>query len=311
MNSHSAKMTNATEAQSDKEALFDAIVTRNPMQKKFIENSWQSLSVEEQLQFCRYLKFCLASGLSHDAIAEAYDVIVKDTFREQVYFKRHGHYRYARYDEVADSVYQNPEYMQNYMVGLAISGYLWPNHVELHRFYQNWINRSHTGQYLEIGPGHGYYFMQAARTGLFDHCQGVDISPASVAMTNNIMSSEIFGPFENYNIKLADFFTWNSGKKYDFIVMAEVLEHVENPQDFLNKLASLLTSSGTLYITTCINSPAIDHIYLYTDIQALLNQVAHAGLIVIDRKVVPYTGQTLAESMKQKLPVNIALVLNK
>ena len=291
--------------------LFHAIVQLNPMQKKFVESSWKNLTCAEQNELQLYLQYSLSTGLTIAEMAKAYDVIVKDTFKEQMYFKRHSRYRYSRYDEVARDVYQNPGYMNYYMVGLAISGYLWPNHVELHRFYQHWLTEDHTGHYLEIGPGHGYYFMQAARTGKFTHYQGVDISPSSVELTHNIMSSNIYGPFNNYSVDLADFFTWDQAQHYDFIVMAEVLEHVENPQDFLNRIRDLLTDDGKAYINTCINTPAIDHIFLYPNVESIQQQVKLAGLESIDQTVIPYANLTIEESMAQKLPVNVAMVLKK
>lgn len=80
--------------------------------------------------------------------------------------------------------------MNYYMVGLAISGYLWPNHVELHRFYQHWLTEDHCGRYL----GMDTTSCRLHEAGKFTHYQGVDISPSSVELTHNIMSSDIYGP---------------------------------------------------------------------------------------------------------------------
>lgn len=289
--------------------LFEAISNLNPMQSKFVENSWSALHDVEKEDFNKYLKYCICFGFSIYEVAKAYDLIVKDTFKEQVYFKRHGRYRYSSYLEVEKAVYQNPDYMKYYMIGLAVSGYLWPNHVELHRFFKHVINSDVQGSYLEVGPGHGYYFMEAAFSEKFNFCQGVDISPSSVEMTSHILNSGIFGLFSNWNVELCDFLEWNESKKYDFIVMAEVLEHVERPEEFLYKLRSLINPCGKVYITTCLNSPAIDHIYLYDSIDSLTSQVMAAGFLIEGQKVIPYVGATLEQSVEQALPINVAMVL--
>ena len=57
--------------------------------------------------------------------------------------------------------------------------------------------------------------------------------------------------------------------------MGEVLEHVEEPDILLNKLGMMLDDDGYAFITTPTNSPAPEHIYLFTDkndIQSLLNK---------------------------------------
>ena len=295
---------------NDANALFEAIAAINPMQRRFIDKSWRQLSEEEKSGFVRYVNFCQEMGKSLSEIANAYNVIVKDTLVEQIYFRRHGRYRNSSYIEVANAVYQNPAYMTDYMIGLALSGYLWPNHVAMHRFFQAWLNRAPSGRYLEVGPGHGYYFMQAACTGRFSHCHGIDISPTSVALTKAIMSSHLYGPFTNYEIAVQDFCTWESDDQFELIVMAEVLEHVENPSAFLRRIGDLLTPGGCAYITTCINSPAIDHIYLYPSLETLEQQVKDSGFVIAERLVVPYGELTLEQSMGQRLPVNVAMVIS-
>ena len=66
-----------------------------------------------------------------------------------------------------------------------------------------------------------------------------------------------------------------------------------------------------IFVTTCINSPAIDHIYLYRTIEEIENQIDNAKLDIREKKVVPYFKKSISESMAQSLPVNVAFVLGK
>lgn len=289
--------------------LIKKITVLNPLQSSFLDESLRVAESSDKETLEAYLGYCSAKGISVDFLAQSYDLIVKDTFKEQVYFQRHKKYRYSTYADVANSVYQSEEYMTKYMYGLALSAFLWPNHRELHHFFLDSIVTDKTGDYLEIGPGHGFYFMQSMKKGNFSKYKGVDISPTSVALTTDIISSQYFGRFDNYEIECSDFLSSSTSGNYDFIVMSEVLEHVEQPQQFLARIEQLLANDGSAFITTCINSPAIDHIFLYESINDLIEQVEGVGLQVTSQLVVPYSNLTLEESMERLLPVNVAMTL--
>lgn len=299
-------MNNALLAQ-----LLTEIGRINPLQTRFLEQSLSDLTEHEICTFFQYLNYCLAHGITIEYLAKSYDLIVKDTFREQVYFRRHGHYRYRTYDEVANSVYHHPEYMNQYMYGLALSTFLWPNHLAMYRFFIDTLPKQRAGRYLEVGPGHGFYFMQAMHHSQYDFFQGVDISATSVEMTNSILASKDFAKSPNYLITQSDFFKWDSQKKFDCLVMAEVLEHVEQPLAFLQQLHLLANNGAHVFITTCINAPAIDHIYLYPNIESLRLQINESGFSIRNELVIPYMGKTLEQTNYYKLPINIAMVLDK
>ena len=303
-------MTRLADLSDATKQLIGAIVAANPLQAQFIEESLSGLSAGEASLLDAYLSFCSDCGISCPYLAECYDTIVRDTVTEQLFFRRHGTYRYSKYAEVAQSVYQNPEYMKRYMYGLAITTYLWPNHRTIHRFFSTELPRRRGGRYLEIGPGHGVYFMTAMRDGAFEHYSGVDISPTSVELTRSLLASGRFGRFVNYELACSNFLDRNLPKtQYEAVVMGEVLEHVEDPEIFMTRIRELSTPDAFIFVTTAINAPAVDHIYLFDSVVAVHALVEGAGFRVVAEKTVPYSGMTLEESMTQRLPVNIALVL--
>ncbi|MCE0556219.1 class I SAM-dependent methyltransferase [Motilimonas sp. E26] len=283
----------------------------NPLQTQFLDRSLSVLSAQERTTFLQYLNYCLAQDITVEHLAKSYDLIVKDTFREQVYFRRHGQYRHQSYQEVANSVYHHPEYMNQYMHGLALSTFLWPNHLAMYRFFIETLPKQRTGRYLEVGPGHGFYFMKAMQCSQYNFYQGVDISATSVEMTQRILSCPHFNCSADYLITEADFFAWDSTQTFDCLVMAEVLEHVEQPGAFLQQLYTLANEGAHVFITTCINTPAIDHIYLYPDMQSLRQQINESGFSIKNELVIPYLGKTLEETVVDKLPINTAMVLEK
>jgi 2-polyprenyl-3-methyl-5-hydroxy-6-metoxy-1,4-benzoquinol methylase len=292
--------------------LTDAIVRINPLQRAFIEESLIDVRDHELRDLDAYIRFAEAAGIESDYLAESYDLIVKDTLREQMYFQRHGCYRYSTFDEVAGSVYFNEEYMRKYMHGLAITAYLWPNHRALHRYFIDVIPTDKDGRYLEIGPGHGVFMMCAMRKTAFSRFEGVDISPTSVEMTRSLLGSGLFGDFASWEIIEQDFFASDmEDGGYSAVVMGEVLEHVEDPGQFLRQINTVATDDAFIFITTPVNAPAIDHIYLFDSVESIEALVSDAGLTVRDSLLVPYPGLSVEESTAQKLPVNVAMVLGK
>ena len=244
--------------------LIKSIITSNPMQEDPLEEILFTLWDEEKNQLEQYLSFCSSINISIDILAKAYNTITMDTLREQIFFQRHGRYRYSSFEEVANKVYFDPQYMTYYMYGLALTLFLWPNHLEVFRFFKSKMPCIKKGRYLEIGPGHGFFFKYAAQNSKLDLCLGVDISPTSLEMTRQLLTLE--SSLRNITWKLinADFLTMpDTQEKFDAIVMGEVLEHVEQPLLFLLKIKEFAKENTFIFITTVINAPAVDHIYLF------------------------------------------------
>jgi len=295
-------------------ALVDDLAARiaqaNPMTVKVLEGAIAALSSSESEELEAYLAHTLDGGHDMAFVALSYDTIVKDTLREQIYFRRHGRYRYSRYVDVASSVYMNNDYMSRYMVGLAVTTFLWPNHLAIHRFFREALQHAGGGDYLEIGPGHGVFFMAAMRSGRFRHCLGVDLSPTSIAMTRGLLEGGRFGRFHDYELRQADFLEASLPQKaFQAVVMGEVLEHVESPGDFMSRIAELAAPGAFVFITTAINAPAVDHIFLFDSPGAVRQLARDAGFQVRGEAICPYVGMTLEQTMAQRLPVNIALHL--
>lgn len=290
--------------------LAKQVLEMNPTHAQFLGESIAGIQPDESADLDRYLNFMASSGHSMEYLAECYNLIVMDTLREQVYFKRKGQYRHSSYADVADDVYHNPEYMEQYMVGLAITLFLWPAHRKLKRFFYDTLPTDRTGTYFEIGPGHGFFLISAMRRGSFSRYIAVDISAKSVQLTRDIVGSGAFGEFNDYEIIEADFLDTDiSGAPFDALTMGEVLEHVEQPVRFLSRIRELTDPASYIYVSTCINAPAVDHISLFESVDHLHELVEESGLKVRAEVTTPYQGLTLEETQAQKLPLNIAMSL--
>jgi len=290
-------------------ALVESVGEAFPVHRAFLATAIENATDDELRRLSDYLEFCHSKGLADDYLADCYLTIVCDTVDEQVYFKEHKRYRHSTFADVAESVYHDADYMNRYMYGLAISTFLWPNHVAMVRMFRAEIPATGGGRYLEVGPGHGFLLLTAAEVGGYDELLAVDLSEASVEQTETIVRH--FQPDRNVRVRKMDFLDAADLKprSFDAVVMGEVLEHVEEPERFLRRIAELAAEDAFIFITTCINSPAVDHIYLWTTTDSLEKMIEASGLDIVKPLRLPYEGTTLAESVERELPINVAYVL--
>lgn len=288
--------------------LYDYIGNQNVLQKKYIATAQNALHKNEREKFEKIIKYFLQDWTLEE-IGDAYLLFVEDTLEETKYFVEHGQYRYSTLSEVSKSVYFNHVYMTKYMLGLIISGYIWSNHLAIHRFYTAQIQQFSGDHFLEIGPGHGEYFEEALSYQLFRDYLGVDLSPSSVDAAKKYVSN--FSRYKNYDIVCLDFMQFQEQERYDGIAMSEVLEHVENPEKMLRKIYELLSKDGKAYITTVINAPTKDHIYLFRTIEEVIELTKKAGFKIMEYFCATANNVSLEKAIAKKRGINIAMILSK
>lgn len=280
---------------------------RNTRQDAVLE-AYEHLDADLAAIMERYIRIAQKGGITIPFMAESYAFLLDETENEERYFYQEGHYRYSKLEEVIHKVYDDEAYMKKYMTGLAVSLLLWPQHKEYLRFFRAFLQKHEQRKqaYLEIGAGHGIFCSEALRQGAFSRYDIVDISETSLALTRQM--TEEYAEGKEIRFIHANFLEYKGGK-YDAIVIGEVLEHIEEPQAFVNKCAELLGKDGLIYLTTCLNAPAVDHISLFAmpeDVEKLFDA---AGLAIDEKLYIPYKGTTLERCMRQKLPVNVAYIL--
>ena len=223
--------------------------------------------------FSKYEYLLKNENKSFDYAIDCYLQMLADINFESIRFLETGEYTSKSFNEVNQRVYNNPEIMEYYMHGLLMSQFLWKQHYDILRWFNLMIRKNckNIENYLEVGGGHGLYISEAIKL-IGDNAKYdlVDISKSSLEMAEKMIS--------NNSIKtmLIDIFEYFPMKKYDFITMGEVLEHVEEPVKLLQKLHTLLNDKGKLIITTPTNAPAIDHIYLFKNADDIRNVISNA-----------------------------------
>lgn len=299
------------------EQLIQRICDRSPFQKKklrrFLSEKSGDFFVEAEDFSAKYLGYLNKEGISIACVVDAYLKMCSDMLKSQINFMKTGHYPVSLAEDAYRNVYINEREMKSYMVGLAISQFLWPTHYAIYNFFKTHFknNRRNILSYLEIGPGHGLFLSKA-----LDYFGGkagitvIDISPVSIDITKSIM--KYFRPdCKNIAYSNMDILKYESKEKYDFITMGEVLEHVNNPKRLLLKLNKMLAKGGETFISTCVNSPAIDHVYHFKAVDEIKDMLGSSGFKIKRELVLPVEDLTMKEIIDKKITINYCAILKK
>lgn len=96
-----------------------------------------------------------------------------------------------------------------------------------------------TGSLLDIGCGRGFFMDEARKRGW--EVQGIDYSKNVIDYARTVL---------HLNAQRSDVFSVTSEKKFDVVTLNQVIEHILNPKDLIQKCYDLLNSKGIIYIAT-------------------------------------------------------------
>jgi 2-polyprenyl-3-methyl-5-hydroxy-6-metoxy-1,4-benzoquinol methylase len=220
-------------------------------------------------------------------LASGYRWMCDMILEEELFFRRESRYRRTSFAEADRDVYAQPAIMGPYMDGLLLSQAIWSNHIKsLDFFIENFLpRRSPGGGHLEIGPGHGLLLCFAAHNG--EMVEGWDVSDGSLAHTR--ACAERLGIAAQLRLVRRNLFESPDGA-FDSLVLSEVLEHLEAPDEALVIARNLLKPGGIAFINVPVNAPTIDHISLFRTPEEIFERVGLAGLTIVETLTAPAAG---------------------
>ena len=163
------------------------------------------------------------------------------------------------------------------------------NIIKYQDFFKNHLSKNDS--VLDIGCGSG--FLASECGGLVKYWYGIDID------NENIKITESKYKFQNGNFKNISIEDLKIDKKFDKVVLSNVLEHIKYRISILKKINSLLNKKGTLLIRV----PALDrdwtvimkknlgeeylsdktHFLEYTE-EILIDELSNSGFRILDLK---------------------------
>jgi SAM-dependent methyltransferase len=284
----------------------------NPVQAKkykmFLENCNQLYYKKANWFFSLYENLLKDLGRDFSYTVDCYNQMISEMLLERIGFLSTGRYSNTSFSDVSQRLYKNPEAFEHHMHGLALAQFVWWDQYQRFDFFaQNisqYINKTHC--YLEVGAGHGLFIAEAIsqfkKETIFDL---VDISPTSLEMSQKVLSGYPVNYF------LQDIFDYYPEKKYDFITIGEVLEHLEDPKRIMLRLKELLKDNGIIYLTTPANAPMIDHIYLFNNDEEIRDLVRDSGFEIENELTAFAENMDEKKAIKNKVPLMYAAFIKK
>jgi len=150
---------------------------------------------------------------------------------------------------------------------------------------------------VEVGSNDGYLI------GQFENRLGIDISKEMVNIANKNAIPTVLLDFTFDNVKRTF-----CEQKVDIIIANNVLNHANDPFDFVAGVSALLSDNGTFIfevpcwgemIRTCnIDMVYHEHTYYYT-LTSINNLLQTAGLVITDYSIVNYHGKSFRVECKK------------
>lgn len=265
--------------------IADRVASRNPLQAKHLAGLVPRMAAEE-LAFAEETASVLSATLlaldaDLDRFVESYDRMCRDFLKEQVRFQQTGRYSAASAEASNEAVYQRPEVMQAYMEGLLLSYLFWPNHSAMLAFFRRGLPVEAPARFLEVAPGHGLFSALVLRRFPSAEATLLDISATSLDLARRVLPA--FAPgASNVSFVAGDFLAAETEGPFPLVVMGELLEHVDEPRRPLRRAAELVRPGGRLFLTTCANCPAVDHVFHFRSVASIRGLIAHEGSFSIE-----------------------------
>jgi hypothetical protein len=205
--------------------------------------------------------------------------------KEQIRFLQTKEYTHTDFESARREVYDNPEVMEKfYLDGLMLTHAFWPIHLDIHRFFRDeFLTRvPNAGVGAEFGFGHGLYLLDVLRARPDTTARGYDISEFSVKYAGKLLRHGGIAT-DRFQLGLADVRVPLPAAPGEFgwAVFAEIMEHIPDPLTSLRYLRACMAPGSPAFITTVLNSNAIDHLYLFTHVDQVRTMLQEAGFAIL------------------------------
>ncbi len=218
---------------------------------------------------------------------DGYAEFCVDALRAQVYYEKHGTYQNKDYDKVLEECYHSSDYMERrYLPGQYLSHYIWPHHQRMLRHYLTQLLPKFAADvklFYEVGVGCGMYSQKTLELLSQVRGKGFDISDYSLNFTMRAIQAHGYG--SRYSVHNQNIITEPISELADLVISQEVLEHLSDPQSFVDGLYRATRAGGWGYITAAVNASHTDHIYHYRSPKEVQAQLEKSGWRVLDIQI--------------------------
>lgn len=284
-------------------ALASAIAKQFPIFKKVVATRFDEFGTDWLNRFEREMQVSFNGDFKAiQNTAEAYCAFSLEAMRLQAKFDVTLSYASSSYDEAVNAVYSNADYMVNtYLPALLISHYLWPHHYRqlnwAHDHFVAHLRGFESVRFCDVGIGTGFYSKELLVALPDARGWGFDISSSSVRHADQLLNK--WQVMDRYQL-VQDTVAKPGCEGFNAFVSVELLEHLEDPLQFLRTLRAAVEVGAIGFVTAAIDAPNRDHIYLYRDIESIADHIRVAGFEIIEAiNFAAYEKSSPAETVPQ------------
>jgi SAM-dependent methyltransferase len=281
-----AAATLAPARQRPVDALFDDIRTRHPRSYNGVLEARAAFPDRYADLADTFLGWAVRAW-SRNALAGMVDAFVRFTTSvnmSQVRYERAGHYENKTFADCLAGLYNEKESMDDYLLGVYLTNFLWAHHAEIcFRYEDNFLRRLDGVETLvEIAPGHGGWGALALKHLPHARLLGYDISPSSIRLATELMRGAGFADRARYELKDALDLDAVPAESADAVVCNFLVEHLEQPEKLFAVIRHLLRPGSQAFVTGAITAAQVDHIYEFRYESELVHMAERAGLRVTE-----------------------------
>jgi Methyltransferase domain len=225
-------------------------------------------------------------------ILRLYADYLKQLLAEYHSFAQTGRYPHLTEGELAQ-LFGDARFQINYLYILTLSTPLNRSRYEVFLHYRRmlakYLKAAHS--LLEIGGGN---CLDALSLSAYGKVEVYERNPWSLSWL------ELLGLQDKIALQIADY-EFADDRKYDFVAMIELLEHVSAPVAYLRGLHRVLKDGHYAYCTFAIRMPQFDHLYQFNSIADCQKLLADSGLQVVEDYCTINTHQPFAEAARWQL----------
>ena len=292
--------------------LLDEISNHHPRSVKGLQEAMK-LSPARFAKLAELFLGWAVTAFGEDAIPRMVGAFVQfstDVNLAQARYEGCGHYEHRTFSDCFESVYSIRETMDDYLLGVYLTNFLWAHHLEISCLFEDRFLSAlgPKARLLEIAPGHGGWGLWALHCIPEAQLLAYDISPSSLTIASALARAAGVSDRAQYRIQNALELRPESDSLFDACICCFLIEHLEEPSPLFQVLVSMVKPGGLVFLAGALTAAQVDHICEFRRESELVVLAEKHGFRVLElRSVNPR--RTLPHS--KFLPRSVALILQK
>lgn len=230
----------------------------------------------------------IIEDLGYDTFEQAKHYMV-DYIKGMMKFLQKGSYSNGTYEEIQEAVYDNEDKMLDiYLPGLLLAHAVTILvYTKCHLFFTEFLTKLKDGAVgVDVGFGEGFYLYEILKNIKDSTCYGYDISPYSLQFAPKLFEKAGISD-KRYTLSHGDIRSklLLEDNSMDFAIIAEVVEHITNPENALLELSRVLKKDGLLFLSTVKDSNHMDHITNFPSSEYVEEMIEKAGFKIFAKSI--------------------------